>query len=279
MGPQPTIRVLIVDDEPGARRRLERLLRPEPDVQIVGQAANGQEAVTAIRALTPNLVFLDVQMPGMTGVEVVQAIGAEHMPATIFVTAYDQYAVKAFDLAAIDYLLKPFDDERFAQALTRAREDLVQQTAGELHGRLDALLRAVTGGERPESVPTEYLKRLAVEMRGKIRIVPVDTISFISARGNYVYLHVGRERLLLREQMQRLEERLPPDRFVRIHRSFIVRLPEVAMLEYGAGGDYGVRLQDGRTLKASRSRWGELARRLGIQTPRSASEPPEREGD
>ncbi len=261
-----TIRVLIVDDEPGARRRLERLLREAPDIEIVDQVGNGPEAVAAIRALQPDLVFLDVQMPGMTGIEVVQAVGPRLMPATIFVTAYDQYAVKAFDLAALDYLLKPFDDERFEQALTRAREELSQRTTNELHERLDALVRATAGSAHVESTPARYLKRIAVEMRGKLRIVPVDKISFISARGNYVYLHVEQETLLVREQMQRLEEHLPPDQFFRIHRSLIVRLDEIDTLLYNPGGDYSVRLQDGRTLKASRGRWRELAERLGIQT-------------
>jgi two-component system LytT family response regulator len=261
-----TIRVLIVDDEPGARRRLERLLRPVADIEIVGRAENGHDAVTAIRELKPDLVFLDVQMPGLTGIEVVQTVGARLMPATIFVTAYDQYAVKAFELAALDYLLKPFDDERFEQALARAREDRDRRATSDLHERLEALLHAVAGKAPIEATPERYLKRIAVEMRGKMRIVPVDEISYISARGNYVYLHVGQEKLLAREQMQRLEERLSPDGFFRIHRSSIVRLDEIESLVSNPGGDYTVRLQDGRTLKASRSRWKELAHRLGIQT-------------
>jgi two-component system LytT family response regulator len=275
MATQSTIRVLIVDDEPGARRRLERLLLEAADIEIVGQVGNGREAVAAIKQLQPDLVFLDVQMPGMTGIEVVQEVGSRLMPATIFVTAYDQYAVKAFDLAALDYLLKPFDDERFEQALARARQDLGQHATKELHERLQALVRAIAGDTRAEPAPPEYLKRIAVEMRGKLRIVPVDKISFISARGNYVYLHVGQEELLVREQMQRLEEQLPPDRFFRIHRSFIVRLDEIETLVYNPGGDYKVRLLDGRTLKASRSRWRELADRLGIQTSHAGPTAPE----
>jgi two-component system LytT family response regulator len=271
-----TIRVLIVDDEPGARRRLERLLGQATDIEIVGEVGNGHDAIAAIRALKPDLVFLDVQMPGMTGIEVVQAVGSRLMPATIFVTAYDQYAVKAFDLAALDYLLKPFDDERFEQALTRAREDLGRRTTSDLHERLDSLLHAVAGNAPIEATPARYLKRIAVEMQGKLRIVPVDKISFISARGNYVYLHVGQERLLVREQMQHLEERLPPDQFFRIHRSLIVRLDEIETLVSNPGGDYTVRLLDGRTLRASRSRWKELAERLGIQTSHMGPTPPER---
>ena len=268
------IRVLIVDDEPGARRRLERLLRQAADVDVVDQVETGQEAVAAIRALEPDLVFLDVQMPGMTGIEVVQAVGSGSMPATIFVTAYDQFAVKAFDLAALDYLLKPFDDERFERALRRAQEALARRTTNDLHERLDALLHTLAGNARTESPPGagRYLERIAVEMRGKHRIVPVDKISFFSASGNYVHLHVGQERLLVREQMQHLEARLPPDRFFRIHRRLIVRLEEIETLVCNPGGDYAVRLVDGRHLKVSRTRWRTLAQRLGIQTSQLGGE-------
>ncbi len=259
------LRVLIVDDEPGARRRLERLLQHEADVEIVDQVGTGRKAVEAIHTLHPDLVFLDVQMPGMTGLEVVREVGATLMPAVIFVTAYDQYAVKAFDLAAIDYLLKPFDDERFEQALTRARQYLALQSADDLQGRLTALLQALGTPAPPETPPVQYLERIAVERRGQLKIVPVDTIAYISSSGNYVYLHVGGDKLLVREQMQRLEERLPPDQFFRIHRSFIVRLDEIETLISKSGGEYQVRLFDGSRLKASRSRWGELAERLGIQ--------------
>ena len=259
------VRVLIVDDEPGARRRLQRLLRQENDVEIVAQAATGRDAVEAIRAFHPYLVFLDVQMPGMTGLDVVKEIGSRQMPAVIFVTAYDQYAVKAFDLAAIDYLLKPFGDERFEQALTRARQHLIRQPLGKLQDRLEALLSVLESPPDAESAPKHFIERIAVEMRGQTLIVPVDKISYISSSGNYVYLHVGKEKLLVREQMQRLEEGLPPDRFFRIHRSFIVRLDVIEALLSKPGGEYQVRLSDGHRLKASRSRWGTLAERLGIQ--------------
>ena len=269
------VHVLIVDDEPGARRRLERLLGGAADIEIIGRAVNGHDAVTAIRELKPDLVFLDVQRPGLTGIDVVQAVGSGDMPVTIFVTAYDQYAVKAFELAALDYLLKPFDDERFEQALTRAREELDRRTSSDLQQRLDALLETIAGKGPVEAQPERYLKRIAVETKGTLRIVPIEQISFISARGNYVYLHVGKERLLVREQMQRLEERLPPDRFFRIHRSAIVRLDEIETLVSKPGGDYTVRLRDGQTLKASRGRWKELAERLAIQISDPGKSPPE----
>ena len=259
------IRVLIVDDEPGARRRLERLLRREGDIEIVDQVGNGRKAAEAIGRLKPDLVFLDVQMPRMTGIDVVREVGSRLMPAVIFVTAYDQYAVKAFDLAALDYLLKPFDDERFEQALTRARQHLTTHATDDLHDRLRALLQAIASPPQAHPAPPRYLERIAVEMRGQLRIVPINKISFISASGNYVYLHVGEDELLVREQMQRLEDHLPPDQFFRIHRSTIVRLDEIETLLSKPGGDYTVRLRSGERLKASRSRWGKLADRLGIQ--------------
>ena len=268
MATQTMIRVLIVDDEPGARRRLERLLSREADIEIVAQVGTGRQAVEAMGALKPDLVFLDVQMPGMTGIDVVRAVGSGLMPAVIFVTAYDQYAVKAFELAALDYLLKPFDDERFEQALTRARQHLARHAADDLNDRFEALLQALASPApaQPEPAPTRYLERIAVEMRGQLRIVPIDKISFITASGNYVCLHVEEDELLVREQMRRHEDRLPPDQFFRIHRSTIVRLDEIETLLSKPGGDYAVRLRNGKRLKASRSRWGELAHRLGIQT-------------
>lgn len=266
------IRVVIVDDEPGARRRLERLLSKEADIEIVDQVGTGRATVEAIETLNPDLVFLDVQMPGMTGIDVVRAVGPRHMPAVIFVTAYDQYAVKAFDLAALDYLLKPFDDERFEQALNRARQYLSRQVMNDLHERLDALLQTISSPTPKKPSPPKYLERIAVEMRGQLQIVPLEQISYISSSGNYVYLHVEDSKLLVREQMQHLEEHLPPDQFYRIHRSFIVRLDEIETLLYKSGGDYKVRLHNGKHLKASRSRWKELAERLGIQSSYSGDQ-------
>jgi two-component system LytT family response regulator len=261
------LRVLIVDDEPAARRRLERLLRQESDVALVGSVGNGREAVDVIAKEKPDLVFLDVQMPGMTGIDVVRNIKPEGLPAVVFVTAYDQYAVQAFDLAAVDYLLKPFDDERFEQALDRVRTSVHRLDEGRLTDRIDTLLRTLETGNRTPPPSPRYLERIAVELRGQLRIVPVEQIDFIAASGNYAYLHVGSEKLLVREQMQVLEDRLPPNLFFRIHRSSIVRLDQIERLISNPGGDYAVRLHCGPTLKVSRGRWVELAQRLGIQTP------------
>lgn len=260
------LRVLIADDEPLARQRLEDLVGMEAGVELVGTVDNGRAAVEAIRSLAPDLLFLDIQMPGLTGVEVVREIGPEAMPVTIFVTAYDQYALHAFDLAALDYLLKPFEDERFEQAVARARELLRLREVGVLTERLTRLLRE-EGAEAPparrEPAPA-YLERIAVETRGQVRVVPVEQIDFITASGPYAELHVGDDVHLIRERMQTLEERLDPDAFFRIHRSIIVRLDEVEVLLNHGGGDYAVRLKSGRLLSVSRSRRDELEQRLGL---------------
>jgi len=277
MSVERAVRVLVVDDEPLARMRVEDLLRHEPNVDIVGTAENGAQAVDAIRALHPDLVFLDVQMPAKTGLDVVREIGAAAMPATIFVTAFDQYALHAFDVAAVDYLVKPFDDERFEEAFRRARRRLSLEGIDRLRGELLAVLQgtgapaaapatpAATPDVAPPNAPARpYLERIAVEVRGKVRPVPVAEIDFITASGPYAELHVGDRRHLIREAMQTLEERLDPDRFMRVHRSVIVRLDLVETLHRGAGGDYELHLKGGGRLKVSRSRREALERWLGV---------------
>jgi len=272
-----TLRVLIVDDEALARQRLEDLLRQEENVEIVGQADNGEAAITAIRTLHPDLVFLDVQMPGATGIDVIRTIGTEEMPATVFVTAYDQYALKAFDLAAIDYLVKPFDDERFEQAFARARRLIELEEVDRLSEQLLAVLQggsgAVAGGTSttpagasaaPVSGKPEYLERIAVETRGQVRVVPVGDIEYITASGPYAELHANGRAHVIRERMQMLEERLDPARFFRIHRSAIVRLDQIETLLRDPGGDYGVKLRSGVQLSVSRNRVEQLERWMGL---------------
>ena len=260
------IRALIVDDEPLARERLHELLDDTPSVTVVGDAEDGPEAVEAIREQAPNLVFLDVQMPGMSGIDVIEEIGAEAMPTTVFVTAYDQYAIKAFDLAAVDYLLKPFDDERFEQALHRARDQIASQNDEAISERLLRLLRerdpSLLEEERTRDEP--YLERIAVQGRGKARIVPVDDLTHITADGSYAELHTGDDTYVIRERMKTLTARLDPEAFARVHRSAIVRLDEIELLLRGGGGDYAVRLQDGTRIPVSRSRVDELEDRLGV---------------
>jgi len=276
MSGERTVRVLIVDDEPLARQRLEDLVRAQPRTEIAGAAMDGEEAVEMIRGLRPDLVFLDVQMPGKTGVEVVREVGPENMPITIFVTAYDHFALQAFELAAVDYLLKPYDDERFEQAFERARKMVELAEVGRLAGQLAALL-----GTQPAASPAPaaepiaappsprpsgggWLERIPVEMRGQVRVVPVEEIEYVTASGPYAELHTSERGFVIRERMQALEERLDPARFLRIHRSVIVRLDRIDALLRGGGGDYAVRLKNGVKLRVSRTRVEELERKMGV---------------
>jgi two-component system LytT family response regulator len=263
------VRVLVVDDEPLARMRIEDVLSGIEGAQVVGTATNGIEAIEQIRALKPDLVFLDVQMPGKTGVDVVREIGPDRMPPTIFVTAFDQFAVQAFDVAAVDYLVKPFDDERLEAAFERARSRLALEGLGELREKLLSVLQAPTPGSaspdpRTSGHPDPFLQRVAVESRGKIQSIPVDQIDYIVQSGPYAELHSNGRRHLIREAMQTLEERLDPNRFMRIHRSMIVRLDLVEALHRGTGGDYEVQLKGGTRVRVSRSRREALERWLGV---------------
>jgi two-component system, LytTR family, response regulator len=266
------VRVLVVDDEPLARMRIEDVLARIEGAQIVGIATNGIEAVEQIRSLKPDLVFLDVQMPGKTGVEVVREIGPDAMPATIFVTAFDQFAVQAFDVAAVDYLVKPFDDERLEAAFERARGRLALEGLGQLREKLLSVLQSpvavpASGAPDPRTAgppDPRYLQRLAVESRGKIQSIPVDQIDYIVQSGPYAELHSNGRRHLIREAMQTLEDRLDPNRFMRVHRSMIVRLDLVEALHRGTGGDYEVQLKGGARVKVSRSRREALERWLGV---------------
>ena len=256
------LRVLIADDERLARQRLEDLLRYEDNVEIVGRTDNGLATIAAIRELEPDIVFLDIQMPGKTGLEVVREIGPDDMPPVIFTTAYD-HAVAAFDLAAIDYLIKPFDDERFEKAFRRARKMIELNQVSKLSDELRALLRA--GAGEPSAVKSQYLERIAVEMRGQVRVVPVKQIDYMVASGPYAELYVGDKRYLIRERMQTLEERLDPAKFFRIHRSAIVRIDLIETLIRNPGGDYGVQLKGGVKLKVSRSRFESLETLMGVK--------------
>ena len=280
MADSPPVRVLIVDDEPLARRRIAELLRDESGVAVIGQATSGAEAIAAIRSDAPDVVFLDVQMPDGTGLDVVREIGAEAMPVTVFVTAYDQYALRAFDAAAIDYLVKPFDDERFEQAFRRARRSVELGAVSRLSGQLIAALQAVQlgagggataagdAGDRiavpPRPTNTPYLERFAVEARGQVRVVPVSKVLYITASGPYAEIHTADRTHLIRDQMQVLEERLDPDKFFRVHRSAIVRFDLIEGLTRNASGDYTVQLKGGLALKVSRSRSEALEQRMGL---------------
>ena len=273
--PPPPLRVLIVDDEPLGRRRVAGLVKKEPGVEIVGMIGDGVSAVESIRSLAPDLVFLDVQMPGMTGLEVVRSIGPAEMPTVVFVTAYDKHALEAFDLAAIDYLVKPFDDDRFKEAFQRARRIARMEATDQLRDRLLAVLRetGVPEHEVPASpIPhpaSRFIQRIPVESRGKVRYIPVSDIDYILASGPYAELVVGDRKHLIREAMQNLENQLDPERFFRIHRSAIVQLDRVDALLKSPSGDCDVQLKSGAKVKVARSRREDLEKRLAMWAPGS----------
>jgi two-component system LytT family response regulator len=264
------LRVVIADDEPLGRDRIASLLAKHGDIDVVAAVDDGNKAVEAIQTFRPDIVFLDFQMPGRTGFDVVRAVGGDKMPATIFVTAYDQHALGAFDLHALDYLVKPFDDDRFEEALRRARRMVELEEVDRLRGQLLAALQpgSASNPELPPTPPAvqthEYLQRIAVESKGKVRVVTVNEIDYILAAGVYAELHVGDRRYIVRESMQTLEERLDPNLFMRIHRSVIVRIALVDVFLKGEGGDYEVQLKNGVKLRVSRSRREELEKRLGV---------------
>ena len=239
------IRTLIVDDEPLARARLRRLLGEFADVEIVGESGDGRDAVLAVERDAPDLVLLDVQMPELNGFEVLAALPPEHTPAIVFVTAYDEFALRAFDVHAVDYLLKPVDAERLARALERVRATLRRRADAAPDERLIALLRELR--TRPA-----YLDRVAVRVDQRLLLVRTPQIDWIEGEGNYVRLHIGKQSLLMREKMGVLENRLDPGAFVRIHRSTIVNLERVAVVEPLIDGDFVFVLADGRRLTSTR---------------------------
>ncbi len=238
------IRTVLVEDEPLARERLRSLLDEQPDIEVVAEAADGNTAVQVINEAQPELLFLDVNIPERDGFGVLESLGSATPPVVIFVTAYDQFAVQAFEAHALDYILKPFDEDRFATALRRARDSVRRHQAGELDQRLQALLDAV-GTARPAD-------RLAVKEGGRIIFLRTAEIDWIGAEGNYARLHVGKRTHLMRETMTSLESRLDPARFLRIHRSTIVNIDGIAELEPLFQGDYVVILRDGTRLTSSR---------------------------
>lgn len=236
---------VIVDDEPLAREGLRALLSKDPEVSIVHEARNGREAVVSIRKNRPGLVFLDVQMPEMDGFELVRAIGAESMPAVIFVTAHDQYAVQAFEINALDYLLKPVVEERFCRAVARAKGGILSRAAG-VDQQIIGLLETIAS-------PRKYLSRIAVRSAGKIEFVNAEDVDWVRGAENYVELHTGPVTHLVPVTMNSFEKSLDPDIFLRIHRSFIVNVSRIRSLQPGAHGEYLITLRDGARLQSGRT--------------------------
>jgi two-component system, LytTR family, response regulator len=248
------ISVLIVDDEPPARRGLRQLLEEHTDLTIVGEARNGREAIDAIRALKPAIVFLDVQMPEQDGFDVVREIGVEQMPVVIFATAFDQYALAAFEAHALDYLLKPYDRARLDVALDRARLQVKRATVD------DRLLAFV---DRIES-RTRYVQRITVRTGARTQLVPVSSVDYFEAEENYVRLRTGDRSYLIRDTLTGLAERLDPAQFTRVHRSLIVQTSRVVEAESLVGGEYVLLLSTGRKLTSGRTYRAAVQAALGL---------------
>jgi two-component system, LytTR family, response regulator len=256
----PPIRVIAVDDEPLALAGLRGLLARDADVDVVALCDSGEEAVDVIRATAPDLVLLDIQMPEMDGFEVVRAVGPERMPPVIFVTAFDRFAVRAFDVSAVDYLLKPFDDERFTLALERAKRAVRHPNASDVSAQLAGLLALVQSQARPSRASAapaaEHVdaKRLVIRLAGRTLFVPYREIAWIEGADYCARVHVGRKSHLLRESLRSLAARLDPNQFVRIHRSAIVNVARVRELRASDGSESVAVLDDGTELRVGRGR-------------------------
>lgn len=258
------IRVLVADDEPVARRRVARFLRQDADVEVIAECAGGRDAVERITAERPDLVFLDVQMPDLTGIEVVEEVGPDRMPAVVFVTAFDQYAIRAFELNAVDYLLKPYDSERFRQSLGRARQRIGPAAAPQRVEELRAVVQMLMAEQAAvaPAAPDEYLDRIAVRVDGTLKIVRAADVDWFETDGNYVRLHVGRANHLVRMTASDLERQLDPRKFARIHRKYLINLDRVAEVQPWFAGDAVVILKDGAKLRLSRSHRAAFHARL-----------------
>lgn len=250
------IRALVIDDEPLARDMIRELLEADPEAEIVGECANGHEAVAAIRALSPDLIFLDIQMPELGGFEVLESFKSNGLPYVIFATAYDQYAVRAFEVHALDYLLKPFDQERFDIAWQRAKIQIREASLNQREQHILALLEELKAGPH-------YLERLVVKTEGRVFFLDVDDIQCIEAEGNYVRVYNGQKAYLLRDTISGLESQLDPKKFLRIHRSAIVRIDKIKELQPWFHGEYHVILENGKQLMLSRNYRTNLQEAVG----------------
>jgi two-component system, LytTR family, response regulator len=249
------LRVLIVDDEPPARRRLRALLADEPDTEVIAECGDGRTAVDVISSQRPDLVFMDVEMPELNGLEVIEAVGPVNMPPAILVSAYDQYAVRAFSVYVVDYLLKPFTQERFAQALRRGREQR-RDPRPDMAGPPSLL--------PPAPAAVEVLERIAVRVGDRMRLLPLAEVSHITAAANYVRLHTSADTYLTRGSMGSMEQRLDASRFVRLHRSLMVNAARVRELEPLTRGEYAVWMEDGTRLVSGRSYRSRVQQLFGV---------------
>ena len=250
------IRALVVDDEPLAREMIREMLATDAEVEVVGECANGREAIEAIKASTPDLVFLDVQMPEMGGFEVLESLDPNTTPYVIFVTAYDQYAVRAFEVHALDYLLKPFDRERFEVAWQRAKAQIKLDRTSRRDQDIIALLEELKAGPR-------YLERLVIKNGGRVFFLHVQDIYCIEAEGNYVRVYDNQKGYLLRETISSLEEQLDPKQFLRIHRSAIVKIDRIKEMQPWFHGEYRIIMENGKQLALSRNYRANLQEAVG----------------
>jgi two-component system LytT family response regulator len=262
-----TIKVLIVDDEPLAREGVALRLAQEQDIDLIGECANGSEAIRSILSLQPDLVFLDIKMPKVNGFDVINAVGIEHMPPVIFLTAYDEYAVDAFNTHAIDYLLKPIDNVRFKESLQHAREQILKNTIAERSEQLTDLLTQTQGLTTASSVKQPLAtevnnERLVIRSNGHVYLLKSDDIYWIEAEGDYVSVHTPQKSHLVRETMKNMEARLHKQGFQRVHRSCIVNLTYVRELISLDNGDYQIILRDNTSVKLSRNYRDILYQRL-----------------
>jgi two-component system, LytTR family, response regulator len=239
------IRTIIIDDEPLARRGIRAQLKDEADIEIIAECGNGRDAIRLIEDEKPDLVFLDIQMPELDGFGVIEALGIERLPAIVFVTAYDKYALRAFDVHALDYLLKPFDPERFATALARARAQIERKDIADLSERLQSLIDDLKPNRK-------YSERIVIKSAGRIFFLGVEEIDWVEAADNYVRLHAGRASHLLRETMNSIEKRLDPAQFMRVHRSTIINTRRIKELHALFHGEYEITLMDGTRLTTGR---------------------------
>lgn len=257
------MKVVFADDEPLSRATMRKLLARDPNIKVVAECANGVEVVDAVRSERPDILILDIQMPGLTGFEVVEELEDEGPPVIVFATAYDQYALHAFEVHAVDYLLKPFDDERFEKAMERAKLRAERESRAVVGEQLSGLLETLNKDrtEQPSSEPA--LTRLTIHREGRVDVVNTEDLVWIESADQYVMLHTAQGEFLMREAMSNLERRLDPQRFLRIHRSAIVALDQVRSLERLGSGVGRVQLLSGLWLPVARSRMASLKTRLG----------------
>jgi two-component system LytT family response regulator len=251
------IKTLVVDDETLARERIISLLKKENDIEIVGECSDGEEALQKINSLKPDLVFLDIQMPVMNGIDIIKNL-SDYLPEVIFVTAYDEYAVEAFELNALDYLLKPFDQERFSKTLARARQRILANSTKDISEKLNNLILSFSKNKTGE----KYLTKFVIKSSGKISFINIDEINYIEAEGNYLTLYTANGKHLYRDTISNISEKLNPDLFVRIHRSYIVKIENIKELQSHFNGEYFITLKDNTKLKSGRSYKTEVEKLL-----------------